>query len=254
MTTQRTRRGFSVRMFLVDGAPDGLRLVEKSNWSGRGLMCSRAQFPSIRQRTEFDRVGVYILVGEENNPAVGPRVYVGEGDMVRARIDSHVREKDFWTRLVLFTSKDDNLNKAHVQHLEARLVELAKTAKRSTVENANNPQLPNLSEADVSDVETFLDDVLLILPLLGIQAFEVVERGEQTGPRLVLDGKGIHAEGRDTPEGFVVYRGAKVVPETQAAASIHNYLVELRNELAERGVIVWAAAGPGAFAEDYVFN
>lgn len=34
------KRGFSIRIFLPDGTPDGLRLVEKSNWTGRGIVYS----------------------------------------------------------------------------------------------------------------------------------------------------------------------------------------------------------------------
>ena len=66
-------------MFLVDGRPDGLRVVEKSNWSGKGLMCSRTQFPSIRHRSEFDRAGVYVLVGDEPTAIATPRIYIGAG-------------------------------------------------------------------------------------------------------------------------------------------------------------------------------
>jgi hypothetical protein len=40
--------GFSLRIFLPDGSPDGLRLVEKSNWTGRGIVCPRPLFPTAR--------------------------------------------------------------------------------------------------------------------------------------------------------------------------------------------------------------
>ena len=32
------KRGFSIRVFLPEGTPEGLRLVEKSNWTGRGIV------------------------------------------------------------------------------------------------------------------------------------------------------------------------------------------------------------------------
>jgi hypothetical protein len=77
-----------------------------------------------------------------------PTVYIGEGDPVKARLESHYAKKDFWTTAVVFTSKDATLNKAHVQHLEARLVELARGAKRCQLNNVNTPSLPSLSESD----------------------------------------------------------------------------------------------------------
>ena len=72
------------------------------------------------------------------------RVYVGEGDGVLPRLDQHSKHKDFWTHAAVFISKDQNLNKAHVQYLEARLVALANDAKRCELENANAPPGLNL--------------------------------------------------------------------------------------------------------------
>ncbi len=115
--------GFSVRIFIPTGEPEGLRLVEKSNWTGQGLVFPRAQFAKARQRPELRRTGVYLLWGMGERQL--PRVYVGEGDGVLARLDSHAKAKDFWTHAAVFTSKDENLNKAHVQYLESRLVILA---------------------------------------------------------------------------------------------------------------------------------
>jgi hypothetical protein len=138
------RRGFSIRIFLPDGIPDGLRIVEKSNWTGRGVVCPRSQFPSAKSRPEFGKTGVYILRGPSEAGDL-PTVYVDEGAPARPRLDQHFARKDFWTSLILFASKDENLNKARVQYLEARLVELARDAKRCVLENGNTPQLPSCS-------------------------------------------------------------------------------------------------------------
>src|SRR5262245_5436546 len=165
------RRGFSLHIFLPDGTPEGLRLVEKSNWTGHGIVCPRSRFKDAKSRPEFDRTGVYVLVGPSEDSDL-PTVYIGEGDSALDRLERHFAEKDFWTSLVLFTSKDDNLNKAHVQYLESRLCTLAREANRSVLDNVTDPQLPSLSEADVAEVEGFLDEMLLIFPLLGLTAFE----------------------------------------------------------------------------------
>ena len=164
-------RPFSIRLFLPDGAPDGLRLVERSNWTGCGVVCPRALFPQAKGRPEFARTGVYVLVGP-SEAADLPSIYVGEGDPVLPRLEDHQRNKDFWTWLIVFVAKDINLNKAHVQYLEARLIELAREARRSRLENNNKPQRPALSESDAADAESFLEDMLGIYPLVGLSAFE----------------------------------------------------------------------------------
>src|SRR4051812_8469606 len=171
---------FSVRIFLPGGDPAGLKVIEKSNWSGTGLVIPRALYAEARGRPEFGRAAVYILVGESERGPL-PKVYVGEGDPVGPRLDAHGRAKDFWTHAVVFTSKDTNLNKAHVQRLEARFVELAMVAKRCVLDNGNIPKPPSLSEADTAEVEGFLDDVRLCLPTLGYPFLERAETAVQPG-------------------------------------------------------------------------
>jgi hypothetical protein len=110
---------------------------------------------------------VYVLAGPSAETGQ-ERVYVGEGDPVRPRLEQHAARKDFWTQAFVFTSEGQNLNKAHVQYLEARLVELAGEAKRCELDNGNQPQRPSLSEPDQAEVETFLAEMLLCLEVLAI--------------------------------------------------------------------------------------
>lgn len=49
----------------------------------------------------------------------------------------------------------------------------AKEAARCTVENDNEPRSPALSEAELADVQVFLDEVLQILPIMGVHALEM---------------------------------------------------------------------------------
>ena len=116
-------------------------MIDRMNWTGIGIAFPRASWPSVKPRAEFDRVGVYILSGYAENEEL-PRVYVGEADGIRSRIDSHFQSKDFWSRGVAFTSNTGGLNKAHVQWLESSLVKRAEDAKQCILDNTNRPQLP----------------------------------------------------------------------------------------------------------------
>lgn len=100
-----TGRGFSVRIYFPSGNPFGLRIVEKSNWIGEGLVFARADYSDVRKRSEFDRAGVYVLWGPSESGEL-QRLYVGEGDAVRARLDEHARLKDFWSHAAVFTSRE----------------------------------------------------------------------------------------------------------------------------------------------------
>ena len=71
-----------------------------------------------------------------------PRLYVGEADVLGERLKQHVAGKEFWTRVVAFTSTNEGLNKADVRYLESRLIELAKRANQWAVENGTTPGVP----------------------------------------------------------------------------------------------------------------
>lgn len=54
---------FTIRIFVPDGDPEGLRFIDRMNWTGLGVVFQRSKWQEVRQRKEFARVGVYILVG-----------------------------------------------------------------------------------------------------------------------------------------------------------------------------------------------
>lgn len=242
----------SIRIFLADGQPEGIRVVDKSNWTGRAVVASRAQLGEALQREELGRPGVYALVGPGSGSDA--RIYVGEADDLRERIKKHATAKDFWTWFIAFSSADGSLNKAHVRYLESRLVELARAANQWEVENGNTPARPPLSEADRADAEWFLREMLVLYPILGVDAFEVAHEetaGKALGPELRMAQTGVDARGQELKDGFLVRKGSRARPtETQ---SIHGYLTEARQQLRERGVLA-DADGALVFTQDYRFS
>ena len=242
--------GTSIRIFLADGGADGVWVVEKSNWTGKALMAPRTRYRDLRARTDLDGPGVYLLVGPTESGLPASRVYVGETDDLPGRLDSHNRNKDFWSRANVFTSKDANLNKAHIRHLEARLIGLAKAANRAELDNGNVGSAAPLSEADTAEAEAFLAEMLLIYPVLGVQAFQKAEEQPSSSVRLHLSGKDTKAEGTETAEGFVVYAGS--LARAFEVPSMHACGTQLRTTLIEKGLFV--ETGPHLrLTEDYVF-
>jgi hypothetical protein len=256
---------FSLRIFVADGDPDGLRIVEKSNWIGKALVFPRALLPQVKARAELAQTGVYLLLGPRPD-GEGEMLYVGEGDPIRPRLESHYAQKDFWTRAIGFTTATaGQLNKAHVQFLEARLI--------APLDNANQPTEPSLSEADRADMEVFLGHMLGMLPVLGVQAFEQARGGQSpslqvpggvvdatpvtrpvvvdTGPILRCEAGGILATGIDSAQGFVVHAGSSAAKK--AWPSLPQALKQLREGLLANGV--WQEL-PDVFrfTQDYVFS
>ena len=243
----------SIKLFLAEGTPDGLWVVEKSNWTGLALMAPRSRYTVLRGRVEMNGPGVYVLVGPPEGGAKATRIYIGETDVLRDRLDNHQSKKDFWTKVVIFTAKDSNLNKAHVRYLESRLLSIAAEAKRAELDNGATSALPSLSEADRADMEAFLADMLIIYPVLGLNAFEKADEPTTAGPaeRLHLTGKDTKAEGRETADGFVVYEGALARLDT--VPSIHAYGRDIRESLTAAGVFV-VDGRYLRLTQDYVFG
>lgn len=162
---------FTIRIFVPDGDPEGVRLIDRMNWTGLGLVFPRSKWPEVRNRPELQRTGVYILRGygaEEDLPTI----YIGQADGVRYRIENHYAQKDFWDEAIAFVSNSGGLNRAHVTWLEHALVKRATEAGRCHLDNGNAPQEPAMSEAEKADTHAFLKEVLQILPLVGLRAFE----------------------------------------------------------------------------------
>lgn len=246
---------FSLRIFVADGDPDGLRLVERSNWVGKAIVFPRTLLPKIKQRIELNQTGVYLLLGPRED-GEGEILYIGEGDPVRPRLESHYAQKDFWNRAVCFVAAPGQLNKAHVQFLEANLIRLARNAKRLPLDNANQPAEPSLSEADCADMQVFLENMLGMLPVLGVHAFE------QTAPTaglvsemaLTCKGKGVVASGYEATQGFVVKAGSQAVSDTAPSMQQHvRSMFDLREELIGNGVLQ-RQGDHFRFAQDYVFS
>ena len=80
---------FSLRIFVADGDPDGLRIVDKSNWIGKALVFPRALLPQVKARPELAQTGVYCY--EEPARQKERRLQSGCGGPVFTAFLSHSR-------------------------------------------------------------------------------------------------------------------------------------------------------------------
>ena len=166
---------YTIKIFAPTGNPGHIKIIDKLNWTGVGIELDRSQWKLERSRDEFGRSGVYILIGYDQSEDK-PTIYIGQGETVRDRIDSHADKKDFWTRCLVFAANNGGLNRAHITWLEYALVAKAKKFDRCYLDNGNTPNESLLSESDKADTEVFLDEILSILPLVDLKVFEKPEK------------------------------------------------------------------------------
>jgi hypothetical protein len=166
---QPSRRGRTLKLYLVDGTPSGVITAELGVSSVRAVVASRTALPDLIRREEAARTGVYLLAGPD--PVLPDRqlVYVGEGDQVKTRLAAHDSDdaKEFFTRAVLIVSKDENLTKAHGRYLESRIIAAIRSAGRAKLANNTEPPFKGLPEPEIADMERVLDEIEILLPVLG---------------------------------------------------------------------------------------
>lgn len=241
--------GKSIRLFLIEGVADGRWMCELSNWTGKAYKIPRNCVKESSDRDELKNTGIYFLFGKSDE-ADTYRVYIGEAENIYERLLTHLKEKDFWHECVVFISKDNNLNKAHVKYLGNRMYTLAKEAGRYQLENSNIPTQSSLSEADQAEMEEFIYNARLLLSALGHKVLEAtsVPSKETTTELFLFEGKDYKATGTTTADGFVVFKNSHV--SKKANSSLTKSLLDKRNRLISENII----DSFFTFTKDYIFS
>jgi len=166
---------YTIRLFVPDGNPNAIKIIDKMNWTGIGLEVSREAWSKYKDRDEFTQAGIYILFGyQEDNDL--PTLYIGQGDGIRNRIESHEKKKDFWDKALVFVSSNGGLNRAHITWLEWALIQKAQNTERCKLDNSAIPNEPVLTESEKADTQEFLNEIYSILPLVEIRVFEEAKK------------------------------------------------------------------------------
>jgi hypothetical protein len=248
--------GRSVRLFLVEGNPLGLVAAEIVNWTGHVLSGPRSGLSKFLARPELDRTGIYFLFGPDPEDPDTAMVYVGESDNVRKRLAQHNKDdtKGFWERTCVVTSKDQNITKAHARYLESRLIAIARDVGRATLSNTTEPPPIALPEADQSDMEFFIEQIRLVLPVLGFEFLRSRPKPSRSADlskpgtaadaalapvfQIISKKLGVEAQAQEIDGEFVVLAGSRAIGSwKQAPSAAHSY-GKLREKLISQGKLV----------------
>lgn len=244
----------TIKLFLPHGDARRLRVGEVSNWTGKALAAPRTELDDLLTRDETESSGVYFLLGVDADTG-GSLAYIGEAEVIRDRLKQH-KQKDFWSSVVVFVSKDENLTKAHIRYLEARLLHEAKAVGRYALENTNtsNPKLP---ESDREDMEVYLSRIRQVLPVLGSDILSPIASAAKPTkhqPDLVCKIKNASAIGRRTEGGFVVFaKSTAVLSVRPSAENQYPNTIALRNRLIQEKTLI-EKDGVYVFTKDVEFS
>lgn len=167
--------GRVVKIFITGQDPRSLRTVELDNWTGVAITGQPEFFKKALEAEVLSRSCVYLLIKSGADDDL-PEIYVGESDDFSQRYTSGKFPIEFDTFLI-FTSKDDNLTRAHVKWLELKLWSILRgNSGKVVVANANKPTSSNLPRADIATMQTYLGNMIYVLEALGYDLFSVQER------------------------------------------------------------------------------
>lgn len=164
----------TIKMLLYDGTLNGVMNISDSAWeSGKMYSAPRESINHLVSRADCKRYGVYLLLSEQ-------QVYVGQASDLERRTRQHLTDKDWWTQVILMTTKDDSFNASDIDYLESRLIDLAGKASKSDSDNKKRGNPQKVDEFRQAELEQYLEEALFLLELIGIKIFK---KNEDRRPR-----------------------------------------------------------------------
>lgn len=163
-------KGYAVRIYLQDGHADGVLIIARSKWAGRGLVIPRTSLPDEVDRPELDTPGI-VLYQEHEKDGQAPGLQVDADDPVARSLKHYGDGRPEWHRAIVFTTKDRSLDLSHFRYLVTRLKSLMPELLKAGADDRSRLQPQLLPAAEAELAEQFLASMLGIIPLLGVTTF-----------------------------------------------------------------------------------
>lgn len=156
----------TIKMLLYSGSINGVINISNSAWeSGKMYAAPRDSIEDLVSRADCKKYGVYLLLSEQ-------LVYVGQARDLERRTRQHLADKDWWSQVILMTTKDDSFNASDIDYLESRLIDLAVATGKSDTDNKKRGNPQKVDEFRQAELEQYLEEALFILELIGIKVFK----------------------------------------------------------------------------------
>ena len=156
----------TIKMLLYDGSLSGVMNISDSAWEiGKMYSAPKESINDLIKKEDCKKYGVYLLLSEKT-------VYVGQASDLEKRTKQHLSDKDWWTKTILMTTKDDSFNSSDIDYLESRLIDLAYLAGTADSDNKKKGNPKKVDEFRQAELEQYLEEALFLLELIGVQVFK----------------------------------------------------------------------------------
>ena len=234
--------GKTITTYLIDGTPQGARMVYVSNKNCMAIVVPRSKMADVICRNELQKYALYILLGETDEGE--PKAYIGETNNFSKRIKDHDQKKGFWSKALVFISQNESqIDKADVLYLEAKAISLALETKQFVLdENKQNPELPVLPEHKRDPDDEFFEDIIFLASFIGCNIFETPNSKQSSNLlKLHLSGRGADANAIYDENGLTVLAGSVIAPDNTntcpSQAKRLKFISELTSEVDGKRVL-----------------
>jgi len=233
-----------VKLVFIDDDPAKRVVCDESNRTARVVKIPRSLLALSSQREELKQVGLYLLVGDNDEESDRPYVYVGESESLFERLKQHDNEfkKFTWKTALVVLAQDAAINKAHAKFLENKWYQIL--LKNDAVElKQDTPAKSALNESDQAVADDFSTTAQFLIGALGYRFFETIGAAKKSTTTteihkfkfLTSQKKGNTAFGYAVENGFVVEKGSKLDPDEKPGSIA--YWKPVRDDLKQKKII-----------------
>ena len=156
----------TIKMLLYDGSLSGVMNISDSAWeSGKMYSAPRESINDLVSQGDCKKYGVYLLLSDQ-------QVYIGQASDLERRTKQHLSDKDWWTQVILMTTKDDSFNASDIDYLESRLIHIAEKTGKLDSDNKKRGNPQKVDEFRQAELEQYLEEALFLLELVGVRVFK----------------------------------------------------------------------------------
>ncbi len=239
----------TIQIYLPDGNPRSLKMAVITSRTIQAMYIPRSKLDVAATRSELSNVGVYILIGGEDEDAK-KKIYIGEAEDCLQRLKQHNRSKDFWKLAIVILSRTKHFTKTHIKYLEWYCYNLAAKVGRYKLENSAMPGKPHISEPMEADLQDNFETIKILVSTLGYPIFDQIQKPKRSNI-IYCKSKDAFAEGEYVEDGLIVFKDSVCnLEETKSAGS---WLIEMRKKLIDEGILV-QLDNVFKFDSDYIFS
>jgi len=252
------KRGITITNYLANGNPEGVIFAYMSNWTGQAIKIPRNIFADSKDIDELSKPGIYFLFGQDEENPDDKLVYIGEANKLSDRISQHLKDSDksFAETIICFSSKDENLTVSHTKYLEQKAISQVSKSGEYRLVNKKEGNSINLPKMVQDEMDTFFDNMKILLPSLGYSVLHIDSMTTQTikwqkENLLMLVSGDFKASAKLTSNGIEVQKGSGM--NQHETPSLSGSYSNLRKTLIEKGIVI-EKSNKLEFVEDFEFS